>query len=373
MTAPDAAPRDRVPDATLALLAQGYRFGARRTRRHRSDVVVTRLGLRRTTLVVGEEAARLLYDTARFARAGAMPAVVRTTLLGVGGVQGLDGPAHRSRKAMLLSFMGPDRAPEVASAFEQRWHEALPAWGRAGRVVLLDASAQLLCAAVCAWSGVPLPHQDVARRTADLRALVEEVGDRRPWRLGYLRARAARRRAERWCARLVEQTRGGGLVPPASSALAVVAGYRDLDGELLDPRTAAVELLNVLRPTVAIHRWVALAALALELHPRWKDALAATDHDPRSFDEPERFRPERFRDRDVGAFDLVPQGGGDHATGHRCAGEWIDVDVMAAAVRLLTRSTAYDVPAQDLRVAWARMPTAPRSGVMSGVRASAQT
>ncbi len=416
---PDVAPRDAAPVPSLGFLAQGYRFGANRFRRYRSDVVQTRLAAEKTTLIAGEEAAEVLYDTAKFQRDGAMPLPVRQTLLGVGGVQGLDGEQHRSRKAMLLSFMNADRSPEVARLFALQWRAALPAWSRAGSIVLLDESAKLLCRAVCEWSGVPLAEDEVDVRTADLRSLIEDVGDFRPWNIGYFRARAARTRAEAWGSSLIERTRSGELTPPADSPLAVVAAYRE-DGQLLETRIAAVDLLNVLRPTVAIHRWIALAGLALELHPRWKEELrdsdddveafvhevrryypffpmvagkvrqafewrgvrfpvgrrvmldiTATDHDPRTFDAPEEFRPERFHDWDGSAFSFVPQGGGDHATGHRCSGEWITIDVMAAAVRLLTRETAYEAPAQDLRVSWRRMPTAPRSGlVMSGVRAA---
>lgn len=401
-------PRDKIPDSTLTLLLEGYRFGSRRFRRYGSDVVEARVALQRTTFLRGAEAARVLYDTTKFVRHGAMPGVVQKTLLGVGGVQGLDGEAHRARKAMLLSFLGPDRSRELAEEVARCWREALARWQAAEEVVLLDAVAEVLCRAVCAWAEVPLPEQDVARRTRDLRSLIEDVGDPR---LGYVRARLGRRRAEAWGTALVEAVRDGRLTPSQGGALHTVAWHRDPDGELLSPRVAAVDLLNVLRPTVAIHRYVALAALALHLYPRWREALrdsdedvypfvhevrrfypffpmvagrvresfewrgvrfprgrrvmldlTATDHDPRAWEDPDSFRPERFRSWDGSAFDLVPQGGGDHATGHRCAGEWVTIEVMAAAVRLLTREMAYEVPPQDLRVSSTRMPTAPASG-----------
>lgn len=411
------APGDGLPESSLAFALEGYRFGTRRFRATGGDVVDVRLALQRTLVLRGAEAARLLYDTTRFVRRGAMPGLLQKTLLGVGGVQGLDGDAHRARKAMLLSFLGPDRARELADEVGRRWRDALPRWAAADEVVLLDEVAEVLCASVCAWAGVPLPAADVARRTRDLRSLIEEAGDPR---LGYLRARRGRRRAEAWCSALVEQVRSGALVPAEGSALAVVAGYREPGGGLLEPRVAAVELLNVLRPTVAIHRWVALAALALHDHPRWRDALrdgdddvlpfvhevrryypffpvvagrvrrsfswrgvrfpvgrrvlldvTATDRDPRAWDRPDEFRPERFRGRDVDAFSLVPQGGGDHAAGHRCAGEWVTIEVLATAVRALVRDTAYDVPPQDLRVSTTRMPTAPASGfVLAHVHAA---
>lgn len=92
---------------------------------------------------------------------------------------------------------------------------------------------------------------------------------------------------------------------------------------------------------------------------------------PRTWESPEQFSPERFRHWDESAYDFIPQGGGDHWQGHRGAGEWITIDVLAAAVRFLSREVDYDVPAQDLRVSTRRMPTAPRSGfVLANVRAA---
>ena len=77
--------------------------------------------------------------------------------------------------------------------------------------------------------------------------------------------------------------------------------------------------------------------------------LYGTDRHPGTWARPGVFDPERFRDRIPTPFDLVPQGGGDHRTGHRCAGEWITIAVMTRAVQLLSRMT-YRVPPQDLRV-----------------------
>jgi fatty-acid peroxygenase len=94
--------------------------------------------------------------------------------------------------------------------------------------------------------------------------------------------------------------------------------------------------------------------------------LHGTDHDPRSWNAPEEFRPERFRRWDGSPFDFIPQGGGDHHQGHRCAGEWITIELMKVAVDFLARRIAYDVPEQDLRIDRARLPALPRSRFVIG-------
>ena len=63
--------------------------------------------------------------------------------------------------------------------------------------------------------------------------------------------------------------------------------------------------------------------------------------------------------RPVGAEPHLPQGGGDHADDHRCAGEWLTVAVMAHAVRFLRGAMEYEVPPQDLTLATVADPRDP--------------
>lgn len=109
-------PRDPALDSSLAFIRDPYRFVSKGCRRFGADLFETRLLLRRTVCMSGPAAAEPFYDTSRFARCGAMPGAVRKTLLGEGGVQGLDGEAHRHRKRMLMSLMGPERIAELAGA-----------------------------------------------------------------------------------------------------------------------------------------------------------------------------------------------------------------------------------------------------------------
>ncbi len=412
--------RSRIPGRPGRLLTKGYRFLSEECDRAAANVAQFRLLGVPVTVLRGAAAAKVFYSD-RLQRGGANPGILRKTLVGQGTVQGLDGDAHRRRKAMFLSLLGPDQVEGIAQEFARQWLHRLPSWELQPRVVLLDEVGEMLCAAVCRWAGVPLLERDVRGRTLQLRALIEgpgSVGRRQ------LRGRIARARTERWLGALIEQVRAA---PPAVpvSALEVIATFREADGSFLDARTAAAELLNVLRPVVAIERFVVFSALALHDHPEWRRRLADSDEHVEAFvqevrryypffpavagkaaepftvggrrvpkgqrvlldlygtdhldidrggawNEPERFDPDRFTDCEPDPFGFIPQGGGDFATGHRCAGEWAVLAVMKTAVRLLTREMTYGVPVQDLTVRINRAPAIPESRfVISDVRSTA--
>lgn len=409
-------PRDESVDGTLGLLRDPYGFVRKRCQRYGADLFETRLLLRRTICMTGPEAAQLFYDPDRFRRRGAMPGRVRRTLLGVGGVQGMDGEAHRHRKHMFMSLMTPERVAALGELAADQLRRHAERWASMERVVLYSELQEVLTRAVCAWSGVPLQESEVDKRTRELTAMFDAagtIGPRHWW------SRLARRRAETWIAGIVEQVRAGQLDPSEHSALRVIALHRDLEGKPLSPRIAAVEVLNVLRPTVAASVFITLAAHAMREHPECRQRLQAgeagyadlfvqevrrfypffpsvmartrrafewkgyhfpegvrvmldlygTDHDSRSWDAPEAFRPERFRSWDESPFNFIPQGGGDHHQGHRCPGEWITIALMNVAVDFLARRIAYEVPEQDLRINQSRLPALPQSRfVISNVR-----
>lgn len=394
--------RSRSFDDTLSLLRQGYPFISHRSRQLGVDVFDTRLLLEPTTCVTGPAAAEMFYDETRVLRAGAMPSRIRKTLLGRGGVQGLDGAAHRTRKGLLMSVLSSDRTRALAAAVEREWQAAAGRWpGR--RIVLLDEAVAVLTAGVCRWAGVPLPPGDVARRARQLFILFDGAGAVGP---RHWRSRRARSETERWLEKLILKARarpdGGG------DALRTIALHRDDAGRLLDRRVAAVELLNLLRPTVAVAIYITFVALALYRYPdrrpgsdaaersrfvqevrrfypffpfaagrasrsfRWHGHyipegrrvlldLYGTCRDPRVWSAPEAFRPERFDGADIGPYALIPQGGGDHYRQHRCAGEWVTIELMKSALDMLLDDVDFRVPGQDLHVDLTRIPTFPAS------------
>ena len=76
---------------------------------------------------------------------------------------------------------------------------------------------------------------------------------------------------------------------------------------------------------------------------------------------PTRYMNERFGDQKVTPLNFIPQGGGDVRAHHRCPGEGVAVAVMKVSVNFLVR-LRYQVPSQDLRIDFQRLPAIPRSG-----------
>ncbi len=405
----------------LRLATQGYAWLPDRRRALQRRTVHTRLGGMQALGVVGPDATRWFYDERHVRRSGAIPEPVRGTLFGKGAVHTLDGEAHRVRKAMFVGLLVDGGTDVLVERARSAWDDAVPVWAQRREVVLFEESAKVLTRAVTEWAGVPLEPADVEPFARDLQALVDGFATGGP---AHWKARRARGRREAALAAVVEQVRAGSLTPKAGSVLDVVATHRDSEGELLDPRVAAVELLNVIRPTVAISWFLAFSGHALIRWPAYRARLASGDpafaeawahevrrfypfapfiggtapqavewdgeqvpegamvlldlygqnHDPALWGDPYAFRPERFLAddgavRDIGADELVPQGCGDPRTRHRCPGEQITVALLGALAVRLARLDA-EVPDQDVTIPLRRIPAKPRSGIVLRVHGS---
>ena len=262
----------------------------------------------------------------------------------------------------------------------------------------------MLASAVTRWTGVP-NERDIPGLAADLLAMVDGFATGGP---RHVRALRARRRREQRLAKAIEEVR---RAEPADTAVSRIAHHL-ADGYLLDPRVAAVEVLNIIRPATAVAWLMAFAGHALDRWPVNRAALRSGDddfttafshelrrfypfapflggravrdlrfqgtdvprgtmvlldvygqhHDPRVWAEPYAFRPERFLGRPLGPYELIPQGGGDPRTGHRCPGEKITMALLGTLVPRLARLDYY-LPPQDLTIDLSRVPARPRSGV----------
>ncbi|MGW7452972.1 cytochrome P450 [Streptomyces sp. NPDC054787] len=419
-------------DSTLSLLAHGYAWAPDLRRAHDgAPVVRTRLMGRPAVLLHGPEAVALFYDERRVRRDGALPAPVLDTLFGRGAVHTLDGAPHRRRKQLLVSLlMSPQGVNGLSARVRSAWDEAVAGWeGR--EVVLFDEVAALLAGAVCDWVGVPVPDEAAREIAEDCVAMVDGFAAAGPRHIRAVRARrrqeqglmdavaVARIRAHTDATADTEAEAGAGAgagadvpLPASGTALETVAlHHREPDGSLLDQHTAAVELLNIIRPTVAVAWFATFAAHALHRHPGRRDqlraggtararafahevrrfypfvpfiaGLAAEDltyagdhvpagtlllldvyghhHDPALWERPYHFDPDRFLGREPGPAELIPQGGGDALSGHRCPGEDITLSLLTFFSSALARMDPA-VPQQDLSIPLSRIPTRPRSG-----------
>jgi fatty-acid peroxygenase len=424
-------------DRSLAVLAEGYAWLPNRMRDSAEPVLCTRVLGRPALAVRGPDAVRFFYDEDHVRRHGALPEPVRATLFGQDPVHTLDGDAHRTRKRIFLPLLSPDRVTGIVEEVVRAWDDAVPEWAAQPRITLFDEAGTVLTRGICRWAGVPLPDGDAAHpgpvakvpsapgRTrglssqalaVDLLAMVDGFATAGP---RHFRARRARNRQEARLAHLVDAVRAGTATAPTGSVLDAVCRHRDADGEPLGARTAAVELLNVLRPTAAVAWFVAFAAHALHRWPAHREPLRDGDpafatafahevrrfypfapflgglavrelswrgatlpeggivlldvygqnHDEKLWGDPYAFRPQRFLDRPAAVDALIPQGGGDPHTNHRCPGENVTIGLLEALAVRLAR-LEYTLPEQDLTIPLRRIPTRPRSGVvLTDVRA----
>lgn len=418
MTGIDSLPRAPEFDNTLAVLREGYNVIPNRCDALNSDAFRTRVMLTPVVCMRGAEAAEAFYAGGRFSRERAMPSTVLKLVQDYGSALLLEGEGHHHRKRMFLSLLDAEGVQRLVAQFAQEWRVRLPKWEQTRNVVLFDEMREILFRAVCAWAGVPLStKREIALRRNEITAMIDSTGRFGPrnWHALWLR-----RRSEEWAKKIVSAARAGTLGANDGAAVQIIAKHRDLSGGLLPLETAAVELLNIIRPTVAVAHYVVFAALALHWHPEWRAVFSSGDESdlrhfvlevrrispffpfvggrvrkpfrwrdidfpegqwvlldlygtcrhPREWIEPQRFLPERFRAVDHG-HKFIPQGGGSYETDHRCPGEPATIALMMEATRFLTREMAYEVPEQNLTVDLARIPAVPRSGfTLARVRAT---
>ena len=402
-------PHTKKLDSTLDVFRDGYTFIQNTSEQLQSDIFQVRLLGMKVICLHGPEAARVFYDPELFMRKGALPKRIQKTLTGENAVQTLDNEMHHQRKGMFMSLMTPGNIHRLMALISKEWQFAGKKWESSNETVLFKEAQDVFCRAVCAWAGVPLPENKVRKRARDLGWMVDAFGAIGP---KHWRGKRARRRSEKWIRKIVKQVRSGKLPLDDKLPAAVVAHYREANGKQLDLNMAAIELLNLIRPIVAISWYVVFSTLALHQFPVTRQKLLAgednyaelfvqevrrfypftpflgalvrrefnwngysfqkgtmvlldvygTHHDARIWERPDAFYPERFRDWQGSRFDFMPQGGGDFSNGHRCAGEWITIEAMKISLHFLIKGIKYEVPEQDLHFSLSKLPTLPKSG-----------
>lgn len=254
-------------DLAADLLRHGY-HAIPDARRRAGDPPVCPVKLLGDDAVVvsGPASVRRFYDPRLIRRSGAVPQPLATLLFGRGAVHGLDGEEHQHRKGQFLGLL--DDA--AASTLEDLVHHHL---GTAIRerngetVSVFHLLSEVYARAVLAWAGISVRHPDkVGRRLA---GIVDGFGISGP---SYATAWAARLWANRWARGLIREARSATTQP--TTPVETIATWRDPEGELLPVPVAAVELLNVLRPAVAVAYLGTFAVQTLDDEPALRPMLA---------------------------------------------------------------------------------------------------
>lgn len=404
-------PKEDGLDHSLSMLREGYMFIPNRCQSFQSNIFETRLLGKKAICMTGNEAAEVFYDTDKFERKDAAPNRLIQTLFGKNGVQGLDGEKHKHRKELFMSQMSPYELNKLKVIAEKQWQNALDKWVNMKKVILFDEVKEILCKTACQWVGISVQDEEMTNLTKDLAAMFES-----PAKIGptHWRGRKARNQVENNMSELISNIRDGKLKISENTLLHQFTWHKDLNGELLNTETVAVEVINILRPIVAISIYINFLAVALHHYPLEWDKLVkkdedyawmfvqevrrfypffpmvaalvkkdfiwngysfkkgtltlldlyGTNHDPKIWDQPDEFNPNRFAQWEENRFNFIPQGGGDYLLGHRCAGEWVTIEIMKISLNFLVNHMEYDIQDQDLSYSMVNIPSIPHSKII---------
>lgn len=395
-------------ESSPLLLLHGYNFIQKYGRKYGTDVFQIRLLGKKVICMRGEEAAKIFYNETYFKRRGVAPKMVQNTLFGKHGIQGLDGIEHKQRKVLFMSLMTPENMKKLNELLMEQLEEYSKRWEKESFILLFDEVQELLTKVACKWAGIPLKDSEVSLKADDFGKMIDGFGS---FGCRYWMGKCARDRTEEWIKQIIKQARFNKAAFDKNSAVYAFAWHKDINGELLRTQVAAVDLINLIRPIVAIATYITFGALAMHRYPRcrmklqsgdasfpfmfvqeirryypfapfvgakikksfmWKNFyfkkgtltlfdLYGTDHDPRIWDRPNNFYPERFAEKREDLYDFVPQGGGNPYQGHRCAGEMVTNSIMKESLLFIANKLEYSVPKQNLNYCLRRFPTLPKS------------
>jgi len=399
---------------TKELIHQGYNLLRQLREDVDAPVVKAEFLTEDITAIYGEEAARKFYKPENFTREGAMPKPVLKTLFGEDGVQTLDGKEHHHRKNYFMDLMTPDRMEDYRKILDRNLTTELDK--QHGEFELFDLANRVLFNSICEWSGINVDKYDLKTLDKLAHNQISMISGAVTSPTDHIKGITDRNNSEKWAQDLIKEAREHPVAEEENRALYTFANATGLDGELLPIDVAAVELLNIIRPTVALTVWMALMGHALFAKQDVYDKLKAdfdnlqdpfiqemrryypffpmlpaiavrdveingyqipkdswvvldlygTNHDERTIASPKQFDIERYigKAKDISyeeEYEMIAQGGGKFREMHRCAGEWITLHSMRVFSDHLVNKYEFTVPEQDWTIPMDQFPTYPNS------------
>lgn len=417
-------------DKSINFLTDGYLFASRMRAKaglkqsSHEPFTLKMLG-KDATMIRGKEGVEFFYDESKISRDGAMPHLVNDTLFGKGTIHGLDGEAHKVRKAQMAAMAYDDdaRVARFAELVTEEMQRTVTAWAHQPGNVYDDVAIAYGRAAF-RWAGIPMSEREMVKEAQRMSHLLDSFGNPIKNPLAWV----DRAKLDRWFENLIEDVRAGKQSVEVDSVTAHMADLRDENGELVSARIAAIELQNLTRPTIAVSRFAAFAAVALVQNPQWarkvREATATqgswanvpesiafaqevrrqypfvpmlpgfvkedtevsgcpvhkgqrvlldimgTHNSPKLWDNVADFDPSRFMGVDnweeIEYF--IPQGGGDVHSGHRCPGERIAVTALSVAISAMAQeNVVISQDPDDTQFRWDQILTRPKTGVRISV------
>ena len=393
MTVFKKMPCDKRIDNSLLLLLEGYPFIQNRCKKYKTDIFETRLLLHKTICMSGVNAAKLFYDDTLFIRRN--------------GVQNLNDRLYNDREEIFMSIMNYESLKTLIQYTREQWEMNTKKWNNKD-IVLFDEAQIIMCQVACRWAGIPLKSNEITQRAFDLGKMIDGFGG---VGLRYHQGKCARKRSEKWIADIITKIRSQKISPQKCTAAYIIAWHRNENKRILNTQTAAVELLNIIRPIVAIATYITFGALAMHKHFEcrlnlrinkndyrqmfaqevrrfypftpfvgakvkksfiWKEYyfkkgtlvlldIYGANHSEKLWKSPNEFIPERFDHWKDDHFTFIPQGGGDYNNTHRCAAELATIEIMKESFDFLANNLSYKVPKQNLNYPLCRIPTLPKS------------
>lgn len=402
-------PKDKSLDNTIKLLEEGYLFISNRMNLYHTNIFETHIMGQKAICISGEEAAKIFYNPELFERKGAAPKRIQKTLFGKNAIQSKDGMSHIKRKSLFMEILSQEEVEKLAQLVKKELINSIGKWEKEDEVILFRELSEIICYVVCNWVGISISKAEAKYRTKDFLKMIYSFASVGP---KYSKGKKARKESEGWIENIVKDVRSNNIEIDKNTPLYKISFYKDIDNKLLDDEMAAIEVINTIRPIIAVSTYIVFAVLALHSHPLCKEKLIKNEnsyyenfveevrrfypftpfvgarvkkkfswngyefkkrtlvmldiygmnHDPNIWDDPEVFRPERFEDKEESLFDFIPQGGGNPSITHRCPGEGVVIKITEEVLDFLINYIDFEVDEQDLSFDLSKIPTLPRSG-----------